>query len=44
MAGKVIRLPNDTKWNSYLNTFKDAIELKTAYTTFCVTFDKEDEY
>ena len=40
----MIRAPNDMRWNSYLNTFKDALELKTYYTTFCVDFDKEDEY
>ena len=36
MAGKVIRAPNDTRWNSYLNTFEDAVELKAQFTTFCV--------
>ena len=40
----MIQAPNDTRWNSYLNTFEDALELKTYYTTFCVDFDKEDKY
>ena len=43
MAGKVIRSPNDTRWNSYLNTFEDAIQLKAQYTSFCADNDK-DEY
>jgi hypothetical protein len=43
MAGKVIRSPNDTRWNSYLNTFEDAIQLKQHYTSFCNDNDK-DEY
>ena len=44
MAGKVIRSPDDTKWNSYLNTFEDAIELKTHYTSFCADNDKDEYY
>jgi hypothetical protein len=43
MAGKVIRLLNDTRWNSYLNTFEDAIQLKAYYTSFYADNDK-DEY
>jgi hypothetical protein len=34
IAGKTIRAPNDTRWNSYLFTFEDALELKGSYTTF----------
>lgn len=33
-AGKVIRRPNDTRWNSYLFTFEDALELRAVYTSF----------
>ena len=42
MASKVIRSPNDTRWNSYLNTFEDAIQLKTQYTSFCADNDKDE--
>jgi hypothetical protein len=34
IAGKVIRAPCDTRWNSYLFTLEDALHCKTAYTTF----------
>ena len=44
MAGKVIRSPNDTRWNSYLNTFEDAMQLKTQYTSFCADNDKDECY
>jgi hypothetical protein len=30
-AGKTIRAPNDTRWNSYLTTFEDAYDLKGSY-------------
>ena len=33
-AGKTIRAPNDTRWNSYFNTFEDAYELKGSYSAF----------
>jgi hypothetical protein len=33
-AGKAIRAPNATRWNSYYNTFQDALELKGYYTSF----------
>jgi hypothetical protein len=33
-TGKTIRAPNDTRWNSYLNTFEDAYQLKESYTGF----------
>jgi hypothetical protein len=33
-AGKVIRAPNVTRWNSYYSTFEDALELKGYYTSF----------
>ena len=33
-AGKVIRAPNTTRWNSYYNTLEDALELKGYYTSF----------
>ena len=44
MAGKVIRAPNDTRWNSYLNTFEDAVELKGEYTTFTITSQPFNDY
>jgi hypothetical protein len=34
LASKTIRAPNDTRWNSYLNTFEDAYELRASYTAF----------
>ncbi len=37
IAGKAIRAPNDTRWNSYLNTFEDALDLRAAYTTFVIS-------
>ena len=43
IAGKVIRAPNDTRWNSYLNTFEDALELKAQFTSFCVTSEHNDD-
>ena len=43
IATKVIRSPNDTRWNSYLNTFEDAVELKASYSSYCADYDK-DEY
>jgi hypothetical protein len=42
IAGKMIRSPNDTRWNSYLNTFEDALQLKTHYTSFCADDDKDE--
>ena len=33
----MIRAPNDTRWNSYLNAFEDAVQLKAEYTTFTCT-------
>jgi hypothetical protein len=42
LAGKVIRSPNDTRWNSYLNTFEDALQLRTQYTSFCSDNDKDE--
>jgi hypothetical protein len=33
-ARKAIRAPNATRWNSYLNTLEDAVELKPQYTAF----------
>ena len=36
LAGKVIRQPNDTRWNSYLLTVEDALELEGAYTMFII--------
>jgi hypothetical protein len=44
MAGKVIRAPNDTRWNSYLNAFEDAVELKGEYTTFTITSELFNDY
>ena len=38
LAGKTIRAPNDTRWNSYLFTFEDALKLKAAYTTFVLEY------
>ena len=43
IAGKVIRAANDTRWNSYLNTFEDALELKAQFTSFCVTAERSDD-
>jgi len=43
IAGKVIRAHNDTRWNSYLNTFEDALELKAQFTSFCVTAERSDD-
>jgi hypothetical protein len=33
-AGKAIRRPVVTRWNSYYTSFEDALELRHAYTTF----------
>jgi hypothetical protein len=40
----VIRAPNDTRWNSYLNAFEDAIQLKREYTNFTVTLELFNDY
>jgi hypothetical protein len=44
IAGKVLRAPNDTRWNSYLNAFEDAVQLKSEYTNFTVTLELFNEY
>jgi len=36
LAGKSIRRPNNTRWNSYLNTFEDALSLRASYTSFVI--------
>ena len=36
MANKAIRPPNDTRWNSYLFTFEDALEVRASYQAFVV--------
>ena len=36
IAGRAIRAPNQTRWNSYYNTFEDALELRTYYTSFVI--------
>ena len=33
-ANRTIRAPNETRWNSYLTTFEDALSLKVAYAAF----------
>jgi hypothetical protein len=43
VAGKVLREPNDTRWNSYINTLEDALELKAQYTNFCATAERNDD-
>jgi hypothetical protein len=43
-TGKQIRTPNDTRWNSYLFTFEDALELRAAYSAFIVDNPPLSEY
>ena len=43
LAKKTIRAPNDTRWNSYLNAFEDAVELKEQLTFFCLTNQRNEE-
>ena len=43
-AGKSLRRPNDTRWNSYLNTFEDAFQLRATYTSFVVARPSLHEY
>jgi hypothetical protein len=43
-AGKAIRAPNDTRWNSYLNTLEDALQLKVEYTAFVFQHQELLEY
>lgn len=43
LAKKNIRPPDDTRWNSYLNTLEDAFELKQQITYFCINNDRSDD-
>ena len=38
-AGTVIRLPVDTRWNSYLTTFEDACRLRATFTQFVLDYE-----
>jgi hypothetical protein len=40
-AGKAIRRPVVTRWNSYYTSFEDALELRHAYTTFVLDHNEQ---
>ena len=40
-AGKAIRNPVVTRWNSYYTSFEDALELRHAYTTFVLDYNEQ---
>jgi hypothetical protein len=44
VAGKSLRQPNETRWNSYLNTFEDALQLRPVYTSFIIERPTLHEY
>jgi hypothetical protein len=44
LAGKAIRKPVITRWNSYYSTFEDALELRVAYTTFVLDNEQLIDY